>query len=70
MYADNANLFPLGGYTLFNGRAGYTRGRYDWSVNAENLFNRKKYFTSAINSTQVYPGSPINMFATFRIRFQ
>ncbi len=70
MYADNANQYSLNSYTLVNGRVGYARGRYEWSATAENLLNRRKYFTSAIYSSQVYPGSPINVFGSFRIRFQ
>ena len=37
-------------------------------LNAENLFNRQRYFVSEINGNQIYPGEPINVFATLRLR--
>jgi len=39
-------------------------------VNAENLFNRERYFTGSDYDNQVYPGAPINVFTTLRFRFE
>jgi iron complex outermembrane receptor protein len=45
--ADHVDTFGdvIASRTLFNLRAGYTRGRASWSLSAENLLN-KKYFTA------------------------
>lgn len=66
MFTDNSNAFRLGGWTVFGGAASYRRGKLEYSVNAENLFNRQRYFFGADYSDLVYPGSPINVFATIR----
>ncbi|MBC8164763.1 MAG: carboxypeptidase regulatory-like domain-containing protein [Bryobacteraceae bacterium] len=64
------NGLRLGGWTTFSGAAG-SRGRfYDFSVNAENLLNRQRYFLPAQISSQVHPGSPINLFTTLRFRIR
>lgn len=70
MFANNTNTVRLGGYTVWGGAFGYRRGTLDWSVNAENLFGRQRYFVAGIYETQLYPGSPMNVFTTFRFRFQ
>ena len=61
--------FRLGGWTVFNGAMGFRRNNYEWSVNAENLLNRQRYFFPAQITSQVYPGQPINIFTTLRFHF-
>jgi outer membrane receptor protein involved in Fe transport len=68
-FVDDPDTVRLGGYTLFSCAVGYRRGIYELRVNAENLFNRRRYFDSGISGNQVYPGSPINVFAAVRLRF-
>jgi len=68
-FVDDPDTVRLGGYTLFSGAVGYRRGIYELRVNAENLFDRRHYFDSGISGNQVYPGAPINVFATVRLRF-
>jgi iron complex outermembrane receptor protein len=70
MFTNNANTVELGGWTTFAGAVGYRRGIWEWSLNAENLFNRKRYFTGSDYSNQVYPGAPINVFSSIRFRFE
>ncbi len=70
MFTDNDNTYFLGGYTTFNGAVSYRHSFWEASVNAENLFNRERYFLGADYSDQVYPGAPINVFATIRFRFR
>lgn len=72
VWLNDVNDIPLGGWTTFSGAFGFRRGRYDWSVNAENLLNRERYVASAFGTagSQVYPGSPINIFSTLRLRFR
>jgi len=60
----------LGGWTVFNGAVGFRRSNYEWSLNAENLFNRHRYFLPAQLTNQVYPGQPINVFTTLRFHFR
>ena len=67
VFTSNRNTIRLGGWTVFSGAISYRRSFYDWSVNAENLFNRQRYFVAQINGNQVYPGSPINVFTTLRL---
>jgi iron complex outermembrane recepter protein len=70
MYTNNANTIRIGGWTTFGGAVGFKRDFYEWSLNAENLFNRERYFTASDYDNQVYPGPPINVFTTFRFRFR
>ncbi len=48
---------------------GYRRDKWEYQLNAENLLNRRRYFTGSDYQNQVYPGAPINVFATIRLRF-
>jgi hypothetical protein len=34
------------------------------------VFNRKRYFTGSDYSNQIYPGAPINVFSTVRLRIE
>ena len=68
VFTNDAHTFRIGGYTTFSGAFGYRTGKMDWSLNAENLFNRQRYFTGAAFANQVYPGAPINVFVTLRYR--
>src|SRR5262249_43954647 len=70
MFTDDANTIFLGGWTTFSGAFGYRRDAWEWSVNAENLFNRQRYFLPSDYTNQVYPGAPINVFATVRYHFR
>jgi iron complex outermembrane receptor protein len=70
MFTNNTNTIKLGGFTVFNGSIGYQRGFYDISLNAENLFNRGRYFVAGINDNQLFPGAPINIFTSLRFRFR
>lgn len=70
MFTNNADTIRLGGWTTFSGAVGFRRSFYEWSVNAENLFNRERYFTGSDYDNQVYPGAPINVFTTVRFRFR
>ncbi len=71
MFTNNSNTIRMGGWTTFAGSVGYRRSRWEWSVNAENLFNRQRYFQWGSDySDQVYPGTPINVFTTIRMNFK
>lgn len=70
MFTNNADTIRLGGWTTFSGAVGFRRSFYEWSLNAENLFNRERYSTASDYDNQVYPGQPINVFTTVRFRFR
>ena len=69
MFTNNTNSILLGGWTTFTGSVGYRQKAWEFHLNAENLFNRNRYFLGSDYSNQVYPGAPINVFATVRYRF-
>lgn len=69
MFTNNDNTVRMGGWTTFGGSVGYRRDMWEFQLNAENLFNRQRYFTGSDFSNQLYPGAPINVFATVRVRF-
>lgn len=70
MFTNNANTIRLGGWTTFSGAVSYRRNIWELSLNAENLLNRQRYFLGSDYQNQVYPGAPINVFATLRFRFE
>jgi iron complex outermembrane receptor protein len=67
-FVNNGNTTLLGGYTVASGAIGFRRERWEWSLNAENLFNRQRYFLPGHFSNNVFPGQPINVFTTIRFR--
>lgn len=54
-FNDNANMVRLGGWTTFSGAAGYQAERWSWTVNADNLFNRERYFLGGQFSNVIIP---------------
>ena len=69
-FANTNNTTRIGGFTVFSGAVGYRAERlWEWSLNAENLFNRERYFLPGHFSNQVFPGQPINVSSTIRLRF-
>ncbi len=69
MFTNNSNTVRLGGFTVFSGAAGLRRSAWEWSINAENLLGRSRYFIAGIYDNQIYPGGPVNVFTTIRYRF-
>jgi iron complex outermembrane receptor protein len=70
VFTDDSDAIRVGGWTTFSGFASYRRGVMEYSLNAENLLNRNRYFLGSDYDDQVYPGAPINVFATIRFRFR
>jgi len=68
-FANDANTLRIGGYTTFAGAVGYRAERWEWSLNAENLFNRERYFLPGQFGSNIFPGAPINVSSTIRLRF-
>jgi iron complex outermembrane receptor protein len=69
-FVTDDNSTTLGGYTVLSGAVGLHRDQWEWSLNAENLFNRERYFLPGHYSNLVFPGPPINVFTTIRLRFR
>ena len=64
-----ATTLQLDGYTIVSGAVGYRTDRWEWSLNAENLFNKDDYFLPGHFSNQAFPGQPINVTSTIRLKF-
>jgi iron complex outermembrane receptor protein len=67
-FVNNSNTVRMGGYTVFSGAFGYSADDWDWTVNAANLFDRERYFLPG-HFGQVFPGEPLNVSSTIRLRF-
>lgn len=68
-FVNDSNSVQLDGYAIFAGAVGYRADRWEWSLNADNLFNKERYFLPGLFSNQVYPGQPINVNSTIRLKF-
>ena len=68
-FVNDSNSVSLDPYTIFSGAIGYRTNRWDWMLNAENLFNNDDYFLPGHFSNLVFPGQPINVSSTIRFRF-
>ena len=68
-FANDANTLRIGGYNTLSGAVGYRAERWEWSMNAENLFNRQRYFMPGQFGSIIFPGAPINVSSTIRLRF-
>ena len=66
---NDSNTVHLDAYTIFSGAIGYRTNRWEWSLNAENLFNNDDYFLPGHFSNNVFPGQPINVSTTIRFKF-
>ena len=68
-FGDNANTELLDGYTIFSGAVGYRTPRWEWSLNAENLFDNDDYFLPGHFGNNAFPGQPINVTTTVRLKW-
>jgi outer membrane receptor protein involved in Fe transport len=68
-FVNDSNTSRLGGFSVFSGAVGYRRPRWEWSLNAENLFDRDRYFLPGHFSNLAFPGPPINVTSTIRVKF-
>jgi outer membrane receptor protein involved in Fe transport len=69
-FTDSDNTSRIGGFTIFSGAVGYRAERlWEWQLNAENVFNKDRYFLPGHFSNLVFPGQPINVSTTIRLRF-
>lgn len=68
-FADNADTFAVDGYGLLNLAARYRHGAIEYAVNINNVTDNN-YFTAHLDYLQVYPGNPVNVLATARVRMK
>jgi iron complex outermembrane receptor protein len=68
-YGDRDNLFEIGGYGLLNAAIRYSRGPVEYALNVNNITDTA-YYASTLYDTQVYPGEPVNVLATVRVRLR
>jgi catecholate siderophore receptor len=68
-FTNTANTLIVPSTTTFDGMISLQRSKYDLQANFSNLLNAQRYFTSVINSSQLYPGQPISATLTLRYRF-
>ena len=68
-FGERANVFKLDGYGLVNAAVRYTRGPIEYALNIYNLTDTE-YFASTLYDTQMYPGEPINVLGTIRVRLR
>jgi TonB-dependent siderophore receptor len=68
-FVNDSNSVHLDAYTIFSGAIGYRTDRWEWTLNAENLFNKTDYFLPGHFSNNAFPGQPINVNSTIRFKF-
>jgi iron complex outermembrane receptor protein len=69
MFIDRTNQFTIDGYGLVNLGVRYRRGNVEYAVNVNNLTDTE-YFASVLYDSQMYPGEPINVLGTIRLRLR
>jgi len=69
VFADSANEFEVNGYGLINLAARYRRGPLEFALNVNNLTDTE-YFIPHLDYLQVYPGAPVNVMGTIRVRLR
>jgi TonB-dependent siderophore receptor len=68
-FVNDSNTAHLDAYTIFSGAFGYRTDRWEWTLNAENLFNKTDYFLPGHFGNNAFPGQPINVNSTIRFKF-
>ncbi|HLG60223.1 MAG TPA: TonB-dependent receptor [Vicinamibacterales bacterium] len=68
-FADNGNVFAIDGYGTLNLGVRYKRGQFEYALNVNNVTDTK-YFIAHQDYAQVYPGDPINVLGTVRVRLR
>ena len=69
MFIDRDNQFTIDGYGLLNLGVRYLRGPFEYALNINNVTSTD-YFASVLYDSQLYPGDPVNVLGTVRIRFR
>jgi iron complex outermembrane receptor protein len=68
-FTDNANTLTLDSYGIAAAAVGYRTPRWDWTVNVDNLFDNDTYFLPGHFSNNAFPGPPVNVTTTVRMKW-
>jgi outer membrane receptor for ferric coprogen and ferric-rhodotorulic acid len=68
-FIDRGNEFELDGYGVLNAGVRYRHGLVEYALNINNLTDTE-YFSSVLYDSQMYPGEPINVLGTVRVRLR
>lgn len=66
-FVDDANTLALDSYAVADASVSYTRGRVQYSLALTNLTDTE-YWASTLGNSQLYPGEPLRVMATLRLR--
>jgi iron complex outermembrane receptor protein len=69
LFIDRTNSLTFDGYGVLNVGARYRRGPVEYALNVNNVTDTE-YFSSVLYDTQLYPGEPINVLGTIRVRLR
>jgi iron complex outermembrane receptor protein len=69
MFIDRNNESTIDGYGLLTLGVRYLRGAVEYAVNVNNVADTE-YFASVLYDSQMYPGEPINVLGTVRVRLR
>jgi iron complex outermembrane recepter protein len=69
VFIDRTNSLTFDGFGTLDAGVRYRRGAVEYALNVNNLTDTE-YFASVLYDTQLYPGEPINVLGTVRIRFR
>lgn len=69
VFADQANRFSFDSYGLLNFAVRYRRGPIELALNVNNATDTE-YYVPHLDFPQAYPGAPVNMLGTVRVRLQ
>jgi iron complex outermembrane receptor protein len=69
VFIDRGNTLSFDAYGTLNAGVRYRRGALEYALNINNLTDTD-YFASVLYDTQMYPGEPINVLGTVRVRFR
>jgi len=69
MFIDRDNEFTIDGYGLLHLGVRYQRGGVEYALNINNVTDTE-YFASVLYDSQMYPGEPINVLGTVRVRLR
>ena len=68
-FANDTNTLTLDGFGTIAAAVGYRTARWEWQLNAENLFNNQDYFLPGHFSNLVFPGAPVNVTTSIRLKY-
>jgi catecholate siderophore receptor len=68
-FANNANTSRLDGCTIALAAVGYEADRWEWAMHVDNLFDNDEYLLPGHFSSLVFPGPPISLATSTRIKY-